>query len=117
MLLRNYVLERLNRAPGAVVSRDISLADTTTLHEWAAVEGALICVGVGLLALAILLIVIQHWRESRNWRRLVKACGGHEVAIGLVKAAEATAVAATDVIAGIGFRSAARRRWLPEDVQ
>jgi hypothetical protein len=117
MHLRHYVLERSNRAPGAVVSRDISLADTITLHEWAAVEGALICVCVGLLALAILLVVIQHWIESRNWRRLVKACGGHDVAIGLVKAAEATAAAATDVIAGIGFRSALRRGWLPEDVQ
>jgi hypothetical protein len=49
-----------------------------TFEGWSQVEGAIICAAVGCFVLAVVLVAIQHWRDSRLWRRLVRAHGGDE---------------------------------------
>lgn len=87
------------------------------VFTWAYIEGALIVTAIGFLLLALVLIVLIHWLESRLWRRFVHACGGEKSAMAVLEAAEASAVSATDVFAGHAFKAASRFGHLPEDVQ
>jgi hypothetical protein len=57
-----------------------------TLHQWLALEGALVVTGCCFLALAAFLWVA---RQVYWWRRYVSLCGSERSAMNVVRAGEA----------------------------
>jgi hypothetical protein len=66
-----------------------ALADQDA-HAWTILILALPCAAAVCVVAAIVVTVVQWWRESRRWRRFVRAHGGDEVAaVGTVVIVEA----------------------------
>lgn len=59
-----------------------------TFPEFARLEGALICIALAVLLLAIGRVVYELLRESLKWRRLVRAAGGEGPALKVVEMLE-----------------------------
>ncbi len=55
-----------------------------TFQQWYALEGALITVALGFLALAVLVYLAELVRDACRWRRLVRVCGSEAKALDVV---------------------------------
>lgn len=76
-----------------------------TFVEFARLEGALLCIALAVLLLAIGRVVYELLRESLKWRRLVRAAGGEGPALAMVEMLE------EDTAARVG------RAWMREELQ
>ncbi len=74
-----------------------------TFQQWYALEGALITVALGFLALAVLVYLAELVRDAMRWRRLVRVCGSEAKALDVVGMEERFRA---------GFRAANKRGWL-----